>query len=251
MSPWVFVPMVMAAYTALRAGPAAHRSWYCLCLAAPAILLFTIVPLWGDLGLPHWQMPGWLMLYPVLGDCLAREAQARRSAIRKWAIWSTASLVLVALLVVAHANTGFLRLAFPTAFAKGDPTLEALDWRPLHDELQRRGLLDKPGLFVITDHTIDAGKIDQALHDTLPIKVLGASKQYAFRYDATTFIGRDALIIVRSSRMDHPEKELGSYFQSIEKLPPFAFSRSGLPEIDLQICYGHTLMKPLPSPYDE
>ena len=89
LAPWIFVPMVAAAYQALRSGSAAERSWYCLCLAIPTILLFTVVPLWGEHGLPHWQMPGWLMLYPVLGDYLAREAAVRRRP-RTWVVSSAA-----------------------------------------------------------------------------------------------------------------------------------------------------------------
>ena len=68
MFPWIFVPMVIATYKALRHGSTAERTWYCLCLAIPTILLFTVIPLWADRGLPHWQMPGWLMLYPVLAS---------------------------------------------------------------------------------------------------------------------------------------------------------------------------------------
>ncbi|MGB6538893.1 MAG: glycosyltransferase family 39 protein, partial [Xanthobacteraceae bacterium] len=52
MAPWVFGPMIVAAYCALRQGRAADRSWYCLCLGMPTILLFTLVPLWGGRGLP-------------------------------------------------------------------------------------------------------------------------------------------------------------------------------------------------------
>ena len=83
MAPWVFVPY-RGPWQALRRGPADDRSWYCLCLGLPAIVLFTLVPLWGDRGLPHWQMPGWLLLYPVLGEiwratrCCARARAAGR-----------------------------------------------------------------------------------------------------------------------------------------------------------------------------
>jgi len=250
MAPWVFVPMVVATYRALRCGRAADRSWYCLCLAIPAILLFTLVPLWGDRGLPHWQMPGWLMLYPVLGDHLAREAVVRRRP-RVWAIASAAALLVVTVLSVGHAVTGYGRLLFPAAFAKGDPTLESLEWTPLRDELQKRGLLGVRGLFIVSGSWIDIGKIDQALNDTMPMQVFGESKQYAFRVDPKTLVGRDALIIGRRDRMNGIGRALAPYFVSIHELPPFAFGRSGMNEVDLRILYGHVLKKPLPSPYEK
>ncbi len=248
MAPWVFVPMIVAAWQALRRGRSADRSWYCLCLGLPAIVLFTLVPLWGDRGLPHWQMSGWLLLYPVLGDHLAREALVRPRP-RRWAIASAVTLVVVAVLFVGHAATGYGRLLFPSAFAKGDPTLESLEWTPLRDELQRRGLLAKRNLFVISGNPIDIGKIDQALHDAMPMAVFGESKQYAFRYDANTLVGRDALIIGRRDRMRGIEQRLAPYFDSIDALPDFVFGRSGMNEVDVRILYGHVLKKPLPSPY--
>ncbi len=250
MGPWVFVPMAVAAYYALRRGRADERAWYCVCLALPTILLFTLVPLWGGRGLPHWQMPGWLMLFPVLGEHLAREAQLRPRP-RRWAVGSAVTLVAVAFLIVGHAATGYGRLLAPAVFAKGDPTLEALEWAPLRDELQRRGLLDKPNLFIISDGPIDIAKIDQALHDALPMQVFGASQQYAFRYDPKSLLGRDALIMGQRNRMIGIRSALTPYFASIEELPPFAFGRSGMREIEVRILYGHVLRKPLPSPYEK
>ncbi len=250
MLPWIFVPMVIAAYRALRRGRSDDRSWYCLCLGLPAIVVFTLVPLWGDLGLPHWQMAGWLMLFPVLGDHLAREA-AVRTRPRTWAITSAALLVGLAGLFAAHMTTGFAKLLAPAAFAGGDPTLEAYEWTPLRDELFRRGLLDDKRLFVVSGSWIDAGKIDQALHDALPMQVFGESKQYAFRYDRDAFVGRDAVVVSRRDQANKLRCALARYFESIEELPPFAFGRSGMKEVDLQIFYAHVLKKPLPSPYEK
>lgn len=248
MLPWIFVPMVIAAYGALRQGRAAERSWYCLCLAMPAIVIFTVVPLWGDRGLPHWQMPGWLMLFPVLGDHLARKA-AVSTRPRTWAITSAAMLAVLAFLIVGHAATGYGRTLFPSLLGQRDPTLEALEWTPLRAELARRGLLGRKGLFVVSASWIDIGKIDQALHDELQTQVFGESKQYAFRYDPQTFVGRDALIIGRDDRMRGIKKALAPYFTSIEELPPFAFGREGKAEVTLRILYGHGLTRALPSPY--
>ena len=249
MGPWVFVPMIVATYCALRQGRASDRSWFCICLGMPAIVLFTLVPLWGARGLPHWQMPGWLMMFPVLGDHLAREALVR-SRPRTWAIWSSVTLAIVSVLIVGDAATGYARLLFPAVFAKADPTLEALEWTPLRGELRRRGLLDIKGLFVISPSWIDMGKIDRALDDAMPMLVYGESKQYAFRYDPETLIGHDALIL-GSRDMGGIAQRLAPYFQSIEELPPFVFGRSGMNEIKVQIFYGHVFKKAWPPPYGE
>jgi Dolichyl-phosphate-mannose-protein mannosyltransferase len=248
MFPWIFVPIITSGYLALRRGRADDRSWFCLCLGAPPIILFTLVPLWGDRGLPHWQMPGWLMLFPVLGNYLAHDAVLRTRA-RTWAKVSVALLVVLTFLIVGDAVTGYGRILMPVVFAKGDPTLESLEWTPLKSELQRRRLLGRKKLFVISGSPIDVGKIDQALDDSMPMEVFGESKQYAFRYDPKTLVGDDALIIGRRDRMRGLGKALVPYFASIKELPPFAFGRSGMREVNLRILYGHDLKKPLPSPY--
>jgi Dolichyl-phosphate-mannose-protein mannosyltransferase len=248
MLPWIFVPMVIAAYRALRQGRDADRSWYCLCLAFPSIALFTLVPLWGDRGLPHWQMPGWLMLFPVLGNYLAREA-AIRSRPRTWAITSAILLVVLAAVIVGHAATGYGRILFPAAFVKRDPTLEAFEWTPLRAELEKRGLLKRNGLFIVSAHWTDMGKIDLALHDELPMQIFGESKEYAFRYDEKMFVGHDALVIGLQHHMYGIDAALKDYFSSVEELPPFVFGRAGMHEVNLRILYAHDLKWPLPNPY--
>src|SRR6202021_468232 len=60
--PWVFAPIALAVWSAARSGPTTERRWFLLMLAAPTIALFTLTPLLGSLGLPHWPMPGWLLL---------------------------------------------------------------------------------------------------------------------------------------------------------------------------------------------
>jgi len=245
--PWVFVPLVIAAWGALRQGRREERTWYCLCLALPAILVFTLVPLWGNRGLPHWQMPGWLLLYPVLGTYLA--GAARRAWPRRWALASGAALGVLFLIAVGHAATGLGRQWFPNLLAK-DPTLEALEWTPVRDELQARGLLKREGLFVVVPHWITAGKVGHALGGALPVLVFNQDQRhFALLHDPKDFVGQDALIIDKATRVDQLARELGPYFEGIEPLPSFAFGRGQLAEVELGIRLGRRLLKPLPAAY--
>jgi hypothetical protein len=192
-------------------------------------------------------MPGWLLLYPVLGAYLARAAVTGWP--RRWAITSAAALVGLIFIIVGHAATGLGRVWFPGLLAK-DPTLEALEWTPLRHELQARGLLDRPELFVVVPHWITAGKIDHALGDALPVVVFGQDQRhFAFRYDPAIFVGRDALIMGRADDIEEDLPALRTYFESIEELPPFAFGRSGMRELETRILLAHTLKSPLPAAY--
>jgi len=245
--PWVLVPMLIAIAGAVRGGPRAARSWFCLCLGLPAVLFFTVAALWAGRIFPHWEMPGWLLLFPLLGDHLAREAAVRQRP-RTWAIASAVLLGALALGVVGYVGSGAGKLLFTTEDTRRDPTLDFVEWAPLRDELIRRGLLDRPGLFVVSGNPSDIGAIAQALGDALPMQVFGDAKQFAFRVAPGVLVGRDALIMGRRDRMDGVAEGLAPYFESIEALAPFAFGRSGMKEIDVPIYYGHVLKKPLPLP---
>jgi hypothetical protein len=245
--PWIFVPLIAAAYQALRRGVDAERSWYCLCLGLPTIVLFAFIPLWADRGLPHWQMPGWLMLYPLLGDHLSRQA-VKRTGPRTWAVASTALLALLTFVLVGYTETGYGKASLPAGFVQRDPTLDFIEWAPLKDELSKRGLHAKSGLFVISASPIDIGEIDQALSHSMPMQVFGASKEYGFRIDPKSLVGQDALIMGRRERMTGIRRTLAPYFSSIEELPSFSFGRLGVPEIEVRILFAHRLKTPLPSP---
>lgn len=248
--PWVFVPLVIAAWQAMRVGRLNEQCWYCLCLGIPTIVFFTLTPLWGDSGLPHWSMPGWLMLYPILGDHLAKLA-AKEAGPRRWAVISAALLVVLAVVTVGHAATGFGKRVLPAAFKHGDPTLEALEWTPVAAELKARGYLPRDNLFVVVPNWIDAGKLDQALGGALPVIVFADSnepKNFDFRYDPKTMLGADALIVGRkiSPAM---RTRIRPFFKSMEELPSFSFGRSGMQEIELQIFLAKDLLTPFPPYY--
>ena len=205
------------------------------------------MPLWGGLGLPHWQMPGWLMLYPVLGDQARRSLATER--LRHWGIACACLIVLIAAVLTAHAVSGAGRRLAPRLFARGDPSLEAFEWGQLPAELQRRAVLER-GMFFITTNWRYAGRIDQAFHDAFPVVVVGANpKQFGLRYDPARFVGHDALLIEPAENSSDMSSRLRPYFVSVQELEPFALGRSGLQEIPLHLLRARCLTGPLPSPY--
>ncbi len=243
--PWIFVPLIVAAWHALRAGRKQERSWYCLCLGLPTIVLFTVIPLWGDKPLPHWSMPGWMMLYPILGARLDRAASADVWP-RRWAIASAALFVVLAAIVVGQAATGFGKLLFPGAFRYGDPTLESVEWTPLYAELKARGYLDRKDMFIVAPNWLYAGRIDAALDGALPVVVIGNGKNFNFQIAGKSLLGRDALVIGRNIPADM-ESRVRRIFASVEELPSFSFGRSGMHEINLRIFLARKLLAPFPS----
>jgi Dolichyl-phosphate-mannose-protein mannosyltransferase len=244
--PWIFGPLLIASWRAAREGRSAARLHYCLCLGLPAIAAFTVIPFWAGLGLPHWQMPGWLMLYPVLGEYAVRtRAPPQR---RRFAIAWVSLVLLIGAILVVHTVSGYGRILAPRLFVNGDPTLDAFEWGQLPPALHTRGLL-QPGVFLITTNWTYAARIDQALHDSVPVVVLGGNaKQFALRYDPAQFVGRDALVIAPRDTMQGMSRKLQPYFESVEEMAPLALGRSGMEEIPLSLVRAHRLRRALPAP---
>jgi hypothetical protein len=246
--PWVAVPLIWAGVGAARAGRRNLGDWFCLMAAAPTIALFTFAPLLGAKGLPHWPMPGWLFLFPVLGERLARSRTSGRHWPLRWAWLSGAALVLLWGVGVSDAATAWVRDAFPKAFPKTDPTYEAIDWRRLRADLDRRGLL-KPGLFVVAAEWNEAGKIDQAVGDAAPVLVFSRDpREYAFRPDSRLYLGHDALIIGRGPTVAQELPTISGHFASLESLPGFSVGRGDKAEIPMTVILAHDLLSPYPRP---
>jgi hypothetical protein len=214
--------------------------------AAPTIVLFTVLPLFGAKVLPHWPMPGWLLLFPVLGHALAG---ARGAWTRPWAAASLAVLLAVWTLAASDAATGWVKDAFPRVFPKSDPTLEAMEWSRLRGELAERGLLNRPGLFIAALKWNEAGKIDEALDGRTPVLVFSPDpREFAFRTASRRFLGHDALIIGGGTGARSQLAGLAPYFASMTPIDGLSVGRQGKAETPLTVVFAHDLRRPYPLP---
>jgi 4-amino-4-deoxy-L-arabinose transferase-like glycosyltransferase len=244
LSPWIFVALVCGLVAATRrslSGPSdGGRRLFLLCLALP-IGIFTLTPLWGARGLPHWPMPGWLFVYPLLGLWLAERAPLAR---RLFAIGSSAALALVAAAAIAEVQTGLLVRLAPSLT---DPTLESLNWSKLR---QSPLLADSAQAFVVATKWTEAGKIAMALGPQIPVTVFaGDPHGFAFLDDPATFIGKDAVIVVAKKRLAETQAALAPYFAGLGEPQFSSLGRPGLDEIDLALIPAQRLLRPYPLPY--
>ena len=222
--PWIWLPVMAVFLAALRRGPAEWRSWLLAWLAAPPIVLFALISAWSSQRvLFHWAAPGYLMLFPLLGDAVARRVHlpwVRRT------LAGTAVLVLTGVAVVStQVRFDWLHPVI-AAVARRDPDIEAIDWTSLRDDLVARGLLH-PGTIVGVPNWRDAGKIGYALGPEVTVLCLNRdSRQFGFADPPEWFIGRNVLLLA----VDHPERgarDLAPLFESIEPLPPAPILHAG------------------------
>ena len=248
MLPWIFVPMALAVVSAARAGRPEQRRWFLLMLAAPTIALFTLTPLMGSLGLPHWPMPGWLLLFPLLGERLSIAAHDKRWP-RIWAIVSAALLIAVGAVAAYDAGTGAFGAAYPKLFKRGDPTAESIEWTAVREQLAARGELGPSAPLIVATQWNDAGKLDEVLGDRAAVAAFSSDpREFALRPGNAGRVGQDALIIGRVEALKRRWPELSGYFRSLTWEPPIVVGRRGRAEILIGVIRARHLLRPYPQP---
>ena len=242
--PWIWLPLMVVFVQAIGRGPREWRGWLLPCLAAPPILVFTLVSAWSSHRvLYHWAAPGYLMLFPLLGVLVARDLERGWRVTRVW-LAGTAILVLAGTAVTA-AQVGYGWLpGFSSYFAAGkDPSLEAVDWTDLREALVARGLTGRPDLVVAGVDWHDTGKIDYALGGGMTVICLNTDdRQFGLDRPAVTALGKDVLIIVRAEDTERAAVKYAPIFSRIETLPPVTIEHGGGAGLKLSLLLGHTLL---------
>ena len=238
--PWIWAPMMVLWLAALRRGPAAWRSWLLACLAAPPILLFALIAAWSSQRvLFHWAAPGYLMLFPLLGEAVA--ARLPSPALRR-ILRDTAIFVVLALAVVAtQVRFDWLHPVIARV-ARQDPDIEAIDWTSLRADLAARGLLP-PGTVVGVPNWRDAGKIGYALGPRVTVVCLNRDdRQFGIDNPPRRFVGRDILLLV-PEHSERARQTLGPLFASLTPLPPAPIRHAGRVLASVAVFQGHDLRR--------
>jgi 4-amino-4-deoxy-L-arabinose transferase-like glycosyltransferase len=258
LAPWTLVGAVLATVAALRADRSASGpSAFLLALAVLPIGLFTAVPLLGGDGLPHWQMPGWIFLLPLLGRTLA-EAEARgRPALPRLAV--RFATLAAALLAVAAVAVALLRLAPPTPQTVARhrlerPLAEATSWTGLVAALEARGLLapDAAGRspVVVAFGWMEAARLGEALGSRATVAVFGDDPRgFAFLADPRGFVGRDLILIGRPETFRRGLADTAARFARIEPQAPIRVGLRAAPLVELDVAIGRDLVDPPRLPY--
>lgn len=235
--PWVWLPMILL----LRHGLFRTSDWrerLLAWLAVPPIALFALISIWSSQRiLLHWAAPGYLMLFPVLGQAIAQHigsVHVRRT------IAATVALVLVAVTVVS-SDMRLDWLGVPLSrLGRHDPTAEGVDWWSIRTELQSKGLL-KPGMIAASFDWRDAGKIGRGLGPDIPILCLNTdARQFSIAEPLTRYAGRDVLILSLDS-LDRSEELGRKWFTSVAPLGTVTVTFRGRVLRTLAVLRGHLL----------
>ena len=245
--PWIWLPLVACGVAALRRGPQDSGRWLLACLAVPPVLVFAVISLHSHV-LFHWAAPGYLMLFPLLGEAVAR--RRRNSRMVRGALVATAvTVTLGAVLVASEVRFNWLPEVFEDFALGKDPDLDAVDWTSLRTDLAARGMLGRPGLVVAATRWHDAGKIDYALGGQATVICLGADpREYGLVASAADHAGEDAVIVAPRTTLAQATAQFGTAFDTLEALPDAMVRHAGRPAMLLPLFMGRRLHRPDAAP---
>ncbi len=261
--PWTFVLATIALIRAmlprapwLTGDQHREKAFLLASLGLPAILLFTFLPLVGTRGLPHWPMPGWLFVFPILGAWMA---DLTTRGFRWPAHLARVSAALIAVLVVALAalmNCTFLDtwLAKSTdVFAQRGaltPLInEGADWKGLDKALADKGLAPTDGRFVVALKWHEAARLSTVLSPKIPVTVFDTdARGFAFLVDQSTLVAKDAVVITRAEDAGALVR-LNVFFEKVDPPQQITLSVAGGVPFHLVATLAHGLKTPYPLPY--
>ncbi|MDE3127995.1 MAG: hypothetical protein KGL38_08310, partial [Gemmatimonadota bacterium] len=225
------------------------------CLGAGPVLVFTLVSLGGNPGLPHWPAPGYLLLLPLVGDAAARfesRGSAQAGRLHRWLVAAGVAFVGLTAIAASDVATGWVARVRPQWFTRGDPSLEAYDWSGLRPALQARGLLSDTNQVIAATRWIEGAKIGYAMGPDYPIVCLSDDPRSFYYSDPPAkYVGRDALILVQvppKGLTRDVVKEYAPYFATIVPVGTVPIMRGGQVAFEVAAFRAWDMQKPYPAP---
>ena len=225
VSPFLWPPLVALLFAGIRRGPAEPKGWLLCCVAVVPIVLFTAAALWAPLGWHfHWQAPGYLFLFPLLGRAVAERLERGDRPTRRWLAASAGLVLFGAAVLATQATTGWMHGLLPRRlqampYHATNPTRELLEWKGLREALVARGLIPGDRLFAVAPVWYLTGKIDAEIGGDVPVTCFGADpRNIAFTRDPRGFRGWDAVIVTTDDPPVDPVAAWGPLFREVRFL---------------------------------
>lgn len=228
--PWIFVPLAIVLIRALLGGPKREGRWLLACLGTLPIVIFTGLTLRSP-GLPHWPMPGWLFVLPLLAEALA----ALRPFLRSM---SKAIVAVTALAVAGLVGVGIAQARWGVLDLQSDPTALLQPWDSLKDELAKRGLPADDHTFIASQNWRRTGQLNYLFGREVPVLCLcGDARHFRYADPPAGYAGWTGILIdLPKALADGTPAE--SWFASLTPPEDVSLSKAGKVVYPLSLRVG-------------
>jgi 4-amino-4-deoxy-L-arabinose transferase-like glycosyltransferase len=242
--PWIWFWLVGELLRRLGRFPPAGPERFCVVLAVAPLLFFFVSSCFNGMFFPHWPLLGFVPLYPLVG---ARWASLRVQSPRTFAvivsIW-IGGAVLILNLQLLQARTGIIPVP-PTV----DVTKAYSGWNSVADELDSRGLLDDPDLFLFTNQWDHSGELAFAIRNRRPVTCYHSfdARGFAFWSKPEDYLGRTGLLVVIDEKDEAlTRKEYELFFERMTVAAEFPMMRGSQPFLPVKVYRCENQRAPYP-----
>jgi hypothetical protein len=201
--------------------------------------------------LPHWTLPGYLLLTVPLA-ALIKERMARARGVRSMA--NASFLIIVGLLGLAflQADYGVLHLEkwaerkwIPRRAFVDDVTLDAFGWGAVEQYVDAHAGRDAR-LFLFSHQWYLSGEVALATSGRFPVFCFSRdnARGFSFWRNESTMVGRDAICICTNRHFVDAARVFGGFFESIAPPDSTVVRRGGVPSKTYYFWTCHRLLRP-------
>lgn len=228
--PWFLVALAAVWVRALLGGPKREERWLLACLASLPIVIFTALTLRNP-GLPHWPMPGWVFVLPLLGEALAGLRPFLRGV-------SKAIVTVTALAVIGLVGLGIAQARWGVLNLQPDPTAVLQPWDELRGQLAARGLPADGRTFIASRNWRRAGQLNTLFGRDVPVLCLcGDAKHFAYLHPPAEYAGWTGILIDVPGALSDTALPPG-WFASVSAPEDVSLMKAGRPVYGLSLRVG-------------
>ncbi len=251
--PGPFLLSIWLLWRAMRTRTRTLETGFCAALALPSILLFNGLAPLAKNSLPHWPMAGFIFVFPLIGDWIARLKGRYRNWVRQNLVAAGLLVGLIVLIGAPQFSNGFLTRIILTKSPPWDDTTQAMDWFDLKRGLRERGWL-KPSVVVAAKDWVQAAKISYALGADIPVIVLKDDRRHFTFLETSALQGARSILLIglmapgdEHSFAAELKRLASGRFCGIKNEPAIALTRGGLPYRKFAVLSAKLLCRKLPA----
>jgi hypothetical protein len=206
--------------------------------------------------LPHWALPGYIVLIIPLGRIL-HEQWDKKAAVRQVARVSLTTLLILISLGYLHTRFGILHLEklserdwVPEKVFRKDPTLDTHGWERVEDYLLARKV-DPKTVFLFTHRWFLSAKIELATKGQFTVMCFNAHDSRGFgMWDADLDMrSKNGIFVCTDRDRISPQERFSAYFGHISSPDSILVERGGTLCRTIYLYRCSNLLRKFPVPY--
>jgi 4-amino-4-deoxy-L-arabinose transferase-like glycosyltransferase len=249
LTPFVFLPALYIMWRTykkgVRDGDDTYRFYFFF--GTMPVLVFNLIAPFRPI-LPHWTLPGYIVLMLPLAQWISEKTNAR-ATIRHWTRVILVVIILAYVAVLFHARYGIFHLEkgaargwFSHEIFEKDLTLDYYGWEAVAPYLEKNAITPE-NYFLFTRKWFLSGQVELATQGRFIVSCFNRKQPLNYQiWDARHDLrGKDGIFITTSRHFSDPHKYFNKYFESISELEKVIVKRGGVPSRVIYFYRCHRL----------